>query len=113
MRKSHYSLQNQIFLALLKGRRCACGLRQRELGTRLGRNQAMVSKVESGERRLDVIELRTWLSAMGEDFVAFVAELDDRLKSAATTQGSIFPMALGADENGENAQATKKKLRTK
>jgi len=39
----------------------------------------MISKVESGERRLDVIELRAWLQAIEVDFVAFVRELDQLL----------------------------------
>jgi len=109
--KSHYSLQNQIFLAMLKRRRCAHGLRQRDLGSMLGRNQAMVSKVESGERRLDVIELRTWLAAMEEDFVVFVADLDEQLREVGTMQGSVF--SLGAASSSGSASNAKKRPRSK
>lgn len=79
MLKSLYTRHNDIFLTLLRGIREASRLRQADLAKRLGRGQATVSKVESGDRRLDVIELRAWLGALGVDFVTFMSELDDRL----------------------------------
>lgn len=91
MRKSHYSLENQVFLEILKACRLDRQLRQRDVASRIGRDQAMVSKVESGERRLDVIELRGWLIAVGVDFVAFVADLDQRIRQQALMWGSPFP----------------------
>jgi transcriptional regulator with XRE-family HTH domain len=81
---------------MLKACRQARKLRQLDVGARLGRDQALVSKVESGERRLDVIELRTWLSAIDANFVAFVAELDERIRRGEVMKSSVFP----------NAQAT-------
>ena len=38
-----------------------------------------MSKVERGERRLDVIQLRDWLAALGIDFIGFVKTLDAEL----------------------------------
>jgi transcriptional regulator with XRE-family HTH domain len=84
MRKTLHSAQNQALVRLLRRYRQRRRLRQADLGWLLGRDQTMVSKVESGERRLDVIELRTWLSAMDVNFVAFMKELDDLLSSLAT-----------------------------
>jgi transcriptional regulator with XRE-family HTH domain len=81
MRKSIHSSQNQILLAMLRKYRQQRRLRQLDVGNLLGRNQAMVSKVESGERRLDVIELRSWLQAIDVDFLTFMRELDDKLSS--------------------------------
>ncbi len=81
MRKSIHSSQNQILLAMLRKYRQQRRLRQLDVGNLLGRNQAMVSKVESGERRLDVIELRSWLLAIDVDFMTFMRELDDKLSS--------------------------------
>lgn len=43
---------------LLSNLRCAVSLRQIDLAERLGKPQSFVSKYESGERRLDLIELR-------------------------------------------------------
>lgn len=46
---------------------------------RLEWSQADISKVESGVRRLDVIELRTWLAALGQAMPAFVERLEQTL----------------------------------
>ena len=45
------------FLERLKGARHEAGLTQVEVARRLRRPQSFVSKIESGERRVDVIEL--------------------------------------------------------
>lgn len=90
MRKSRYSLENKLFLEMLRACRLDRRMRQSDVAARIERNQAMVSKVESGERRLDVIELRGWLIALGVDFVAFVADLDERIRHHAMRRGSPF-----------------------
>lgn len=59
-------------------------LRQRDLAQLLGRHQGLVSKVERGERRLDVIELRDWLTALDIDFLEFVSDLHAELAPHAT-----------------------------
>lgn len=79
MRKSLHSTQNSVFLRLLRDTRVNVRLRQADLAIRIGAAQATVSKVERGERRLDVIELRAWLQALDVSFVDFVSELDRRL----------------------------------
>ena len=73
MLKSLHTWHNEEFLKLLRSSRERQRLRQADLAQRLGRDQATVSKVESGMRRLDVIELRD------VDFLAFMAELNDSL----------------------------------
>jgi transcriptional regulator with XRE-family HTH domain len=66
---------------LLRHHRELHQLRQADVALRLGRDQGTVSKVERGERRLDVIELREWLGALDVDFVAFMSDLDNQLKA--------------------------------
>ncbi len=44
--------------SLLRAIRKEAGVSQTELATRLGVPQSFVSKVESGERRIDIVELR-------------------------------------------------------
>lgn len=86
MHKSLHTSQNQALLAMLKSARKSASLPQADLATRLGRGQGTVSKVELGARRLDVIELRAWLGALGVDFLTFMRELDARLQSYPTDE---------------------------
>jgi hypothetical protein len=49
----------------------------------------MVSKIERGVRRLDVIELRAWLTALDVDFLSFMAELNRSLESVPTVDPKL------------------------
>ena len=73
--------QQKQLLVLLRGARVEAGLTQSELASRLGTDQTFVSKYESGERRLDILELREICRAIGIDFVNFVRKLDQDLKT--------------------------------
>ena len=75
MSQSVHSPQYRRFLRLLVKTRESCGLTQVEVAHAIGRPQSFVSKAESGERRLDVVELLQLLSAMGVDPVEFVSAL--------------------------------------
>lgn len=79
MYKSIHSQQYATLQTLLRQARSAAGLTQAELAQRLEWSQADISKVESGVRRLDVIELRTWLAALGQAMPAFVERLEQTL----------------------------------
>jgi transcriptional regulator with XRE-family HTH domain len=79
MHKSLYSRPNEVFIALLRDIRLEQRLRQADLAGRLGRSQAIVSRVESGERRLDIVELVAWLGALDTDLVSFAKKLHLRL----------------------------------
>jgi transcriptional regulator with XRE-family HTH domain len=63
--KSIYSAEYQRLCALLRTLREEAGLTQVEVATRLDEPQSFVSKYESGERRLDVIELHHVATALG------------------------------------------------
>jgi transcriptional regulator with XRE-family HTH domain len=73
--------QQKKLLVLLRGVRLEAGLTQSELASRLGTDQTFISKYESGERRLDILELREVCQVIGIDFVAFIRRLDKDLKS--------------------------------
>ena len=89
MFKTLHSRHNEIFLCLLRHQRELQRLRQTDLAVRLGRDQGTVSKVERGERRLDVIELREWLGALEVDFVAFMRDLDKQLQVHAVPDARL------------------------
>jgi transcriptional regulator with XRE-family HTH domain len=50
---------------LIRTLRVESGQTQVELAERLGETQSAVSKVESGQRRLDLVQLATYASALG------------------------------------------------
>jgi transcriptional regulator with XRE-family HTH domain len=66
-------------LMLLKEERHKRGIRQVELAEQLGVPQSFVSKYESGERQLDVLELRRICQVLGIDFDDFVRQLEEKL----------------------------------
>lgn len=55
--KGHWADSYASFRKLLLRGRMDAGLTQREAATLLGRSQGFIAKSESGERRVDVIEL--------------------------------------------------------
>lgn len=65
MEKSIYSAEYQRLCAVLRALRQEAGLTQVQVAAELGVPQSFVSKYESGERRLDVIELRHVAKALG------------------------------------------------
>lgn len=56
MKKSLHSAEYGIVLETLTDLRRKAGLTQRALAERLGREHSFVWRIESGERRLDVVE---------------------------------------------------------
>ena len=76
MTKSVYTQQYRRFRAQLIQARKAAGLTQVELATQLNRPQSFVSKVERGERRLDVVEFLEVARVLRLDVMAFLHTLD-------------------------------------
>jgi len=58
------SAEGRAFGAWLRGLRERAGLTQAQLAARLGEDQKTVSNIETGQRRVDVIELRQILEAL-------------------------------------------------
>jgi transcriptional regulator with XRE-family HTH domain len=56
MQKSTFSPQYDILKTKLVAMRKAAGLTQRQLAKKLNREHSFVSRIELGERRLDVVE---------------------------------------------------------
>jgi transcriptional regulator with XRE-family HTH domain len=71
--------QQKTLQALLRQIRKETGLSQQELAALLGKPQSFVSKYESGERRLDVLELRQVCQNLDVDFLSFIKRLEKAL----------------------------------
>lgn len=76
--KSIYSAEYQRLCALLRELRLEAGLTQVQVAERLDVPQSFVSKYESGERRLDVIELHHVAEAIGVPTRIVLARFDPR-----------------------------------
>jgi transcriptional regulator with XRE-family HTH domain len=78
--KSKDMKDQKIVEALLKELRVNAGLRQIDVAAALGIQQSMVSKYEVGERRLDILEIRTLCKLFGLSLEKFIKELEKRLE---------------------------------
>lgn len=67
MAKSLRSKRHRALIAVLVGSRKAAGMTQERLAEKLGQPQSFISKIESGERRLDVVEFIEVAKAMQID----------------------------------------------
>jgi transcriptional regulator with XRE-family HTH domain len=72
---------------LLRELRIGANLRQEELAARLGKPQSFVSKLETGERRADLAEVRQICSAMSVGLADFVERLERSLDQPSSGVG--------------------------
>ncbi len=75
MTKSVHTKDYNLLLELLIKARKDASLTQAEVADKLQRPQSYVSKYESGERRLDVVELLDLARAIGFDPVKLIKSL--------------------------------------
>jgi transcriptional regulator with XRE-family HTH domain len=76
MKKHDYRREYAVLVKLLRRERERSGLTQRQLAKKLGQSQSYVSKIEQGELRLDVIQLRRLCHLMGTTLAEMVAALE-------------------------------------
>jgi ribosome-binding protein aMBF1 (putative translation factor) len=79
MEKSIHSAGYAVFLKVLRESRERAGLTQVQLARKIRETQTFVSKCERGERRIDVIEPRTFCRAFGLSLKKFVSVLEKGL----------------------------------
>ena len=72
MIKSIYSKEYAYFVEQLQKARIETGLTQVQMAKKLERPQSHVSNVESGQQRVDVIELQRFAKLYGKDILYFV-----------------------------------------
>lgn len=73
--KSIYSQSYRLLLDRIVKARNDAGITQAELADKLGRPQSFVSKIENGERRIDVIEFLQVAKHVGFDPCALMQGL--------------------------------------
>lgn len=71
----HSHLYHQV-IGRLRSKREMEGVTQVQLAELLKVNQAFISKIETCERRLDIIELHHICQVLGISFVDFIQEVD-------------------------------------
>jgi transcriptional regulator with XRE-family HTH domain len=85
MDKSLFTNEYAVLLRELRSAREHAGMTQRRLAANLKTTQSLISKCERGERRLDVVELRSWCQALGIPLSTFLR----RFEKAASKERTI------------------------
>lgn len=67
-----YTPEHQLLATLLREVRAEAGLRQVDVASAMARTQSFVSDYESGQRRLDLVELRALCEVLGTTLPALV-----------------------------------------
>jgi transcriptional regulator with XRE-family HTH domain len=75
-----HAAEYRVLAGMLRELRTNAGLTQAQLAERLAKPQSYVSKVERGERIIDVVEARWWCRAVDRDFVRLVREWAGRVE---------------------------------
>jgi transcriptional regulator with XRE-family HTH domain len=74
LRNEEHADRYRDLLVTLKTARLQAGLSQSEVAERLSKPQSYISKCESGERRIDVIELLELASIYGKPLSFFLGQ---------------------------------------
>jgi transcriptional regulator with XRE-family HTH domain len=80
MDKSIHLAQYATFLKTFREARRRKSITQVDLAERVGETQSFISKCERGERRIDLVELRTFCAAMDITLDEFVSQFQRMLK---------------------------------
>ena len=72
MADSIYKKENRNVVKRLKEARLSVGMRQEDVAVKLGKPQSYVSKIERGERRVDIAEIKIFAKIYQKNIDYFV-----------------------------------------
>jgi transcriptional regulator with XRE-family HTH domain len=72
MSKTIYSKEHKYIVEQLKKARQEAGLDQLDVAELLGKTQSYISKIESGQRRIDIITLKEFAKVYKKDINFFL-----------------------------------------
>ena len=73
MDKSIQTQEYKRFVQKLRGARLEAGLTQVEVSKKLKKSQSFISKVEAGEQRVDIVELKRFAKLYKKPFEYFIS----------------------------------------
>lgn len=79
MDKSIHTLLYKRIIARLRSKREEAGLTQKMLAEMLEKPQPYISKIETCERRMDIVELHAFCKMLGISFVGFIDEIENEI----------------------------------
>ena len=81
MDKSIYNIHYRQLITLLREKREEKGITQLQLAEKLSISQGIISKIETYERRIDIIELRNICIALNIPFIEFIEEMENNINN--------------------------------
>lgn len=75
MSKSIFDERHYALVKILTAKRKQAGIRQVDLAKAMGRQQSFIARLESGQRRIDVVDLIKLSELLGFDASNVVSEL--------------------------------------
>ncbi len=72
MAKSIHTKEYAIFVERLRKARLEAGLTQTEVAKKIGRPQSHISNIESGQQRVDIVELKRFAKLYGKKVEYFL-----------------------------------------
>ena len=109
MEKSIFTIEQEALQRVLRQLRLGAGLRQEDLAAALQEPQSFVSKYESGERRLDLIELRQVCKALGIQLLELITRFEEQLEPCSQIASSLDSQK----SSGQTSDQSVKRLDTR